>query len=160
MRQLAMTDAEGDFVPTALEHKISILPGAEQDLSAVTFCIMDEDHTLGNVLRWMIMKDPQVEFCGYSIPHPSESKIHLRIQMYDRRSSIKALRSALSNLNELFLSIGTAYERDYAAGNFERYEEPQLDLDQLRLDAAEGRRRRAEAQQEKKSKDISQRAKA
>lgn len=25
---------------------------------------------------------PDVEFCGYSAPHPSETKIHLRIQMY------------------------------------------------------------------------------
>ena len=25
---------------------------------------------------------PDVEFCGYSAPHPSEAKIHLRIQMY------------------------------------------------------------------------------
>ena len=25
---------------------------------------------------------PKVEFCGYSNPHPSEPKIHLRIQMY------------------------------------------------------------------------------
>lgn len=23
---------------------------------------------------------PEVEFCGYSVPHPSENKIHLRIQ--------------------------------------------------------------------------------
>lgn len=25
---------------------------------------------------------PEVEFCGYTAPHPSEPKIHLRIQMY------------------------------------------------------------------------------
>lgn len=25
---------------------------------------------------------PDVEYCGYSAPHPSEAKIHLRIQMY------------------------------------------------------------------------------
>lgn len=27
-------------------------------------------------------RSPDVEFCGYSNPHPSEAKIHLRIQMY------------------------------------------------------------------------------
>ena len=27
---------------------------------------------------------PRVEFCGYSNPHPSENKIHLRIQMYGK----------------------------------------------------------------------------
>jgi hypothetical protein len=25
---------------------------------------------------------PDVEFCGYSIPHPSEAKLNLRIQTY------------------------------------------------------------------------------
>jgi hypothetical protein len=25
---------------------------------------------------------PQVEFCGYTIPHPSEAKMNLRIQTY------------------------------------------------------------------------------
>jgi DNA-directed RNA polymerase subunit L len=28
------------------------------------------------------MKNPDVEFCGYSIPHPSEAKLNLRIQTY------------------------------------------------------------------------------
>jgi DNA-directed RNA polymerase subunit L len=27
---------------------------------------------------------PDVEFCGYSIPHPSEAKMNLRIQTYGK----------------------------------------------------------------------------
>jgi len=63
----------------------------------VTFQIHDEDHTLGNALRYIIMKkfvypvvgvdvngSPDVEFCGYSIPHPSEPKLNLRIQTYGK----------------------------------------------------------------------------
>ncbi|KAG8902005.1 RNA polymerase subunit AC19 [Tulasnella sp. 403] len=45
--------------------KISILKGATPNLSAATYCIQEEGHTLGNALRWMLMKNPQVEFCGY-----------------------------------------------------------------------------------------------
>ncbi|KAI0947579.1 hypothetical protein AcW1_009300 [Taiwanofungus camphoratus] len=45
--------------------KIRILKGAESDLSAATYQIHDESHTIGNALRWMIMKNPKVEFCGY-----------------------------------------------------------------------------------------------
>jgi DNA-directed RNA polymerase I and III subunit RPAC2 len=26
------------------------------------------------------MRNPEVSFCGYSIPHPSENKLNLRIQ--------------------------------------------------------------------------------
>jgi hypothetical protein len=32
------------------------LPGHTEDLTAVTFQILDEDHTLGNALRYIIMK--------------------------------------------------------------------------------------------------------
>ncbi|ETS60967.1 hypothetical protein PaG_04897 [Moesziomyces aphidis] len=68
--------------PASIADKLTLLPGYEPDFSAVTFCLKEEDHTLGNSLRYMIMKDPRVEFCGYSNPHPSENKIHLRVQMY------------------------------------------------------------------------------
>lgn len=33
------------------------LPGHEPDYSACTFCLTHEDHTLGNALRWIIMKE-------------------------------------------------------------------------------------------------------
>jgi DNA-directed RNA polymerase I and III subunit RPAC2 len=33
------------------------LPGHEPDYSACTFCLANEDHTLGNALRWIIMKE-------------------------------------------------------------------------------------------------------
>ncbi len=64
---------------------------------------------------------------------------------------MQALRLALDNLKELFLSVGEAYERDFQAGEFERYEEPQIDLEKLRRDAEEGQRIRAEAKKEREA---------
>lgn len=32
------------------------MPGAQPDLSAATYQIHNETHTLGNALRWMLMK--------------------------------------------------------------------------------------------------------
>ena len=40
---------------------------------------------------------PDVEFCGYSVPHPSEAKIMLRIQCREK-SAIEALRNGLDEL--------------------------------------------------------------
>ncbi|KAF5356835.1 hypothetical protein D9756_006465 [Leucocoprinus leucothites] len=37
--------------------KIKILQGAAPDLSAATYQIHDESHTIGNALRWMLMKN-------------------------------------------------------------------------------------------------------
>ncbi|EJD51292.1 RBP11-like subunits of RNA polymerase [Auricularia subglabra TFB-10046 SS5] len=107
----------------ATEQKITIMKGAEADLSAATYCLHDESHTIGNALRWMLMKNPKVEFCGYSAPHPSEPVIHLRIQMYDRHSSLTALTEALDNLDQLAIAVNEQYRNSLRKGAFERFEE-------------------------------------
>lgn len=48
--------------------------------SSRTFAIGDEDHTLGNALRHVLMKNQKVEFAGYSVPHPSEPVVQIRVQ--------------------------------------------------------------------------------
>lgn len=40
----------------------------------------DEDHTLGNALRYVLVRTPKVDFAGYSVPHPAENKLHIRVQ--------------------------------------------------------------------------------
>lgn len=45
-----------------------------------TFCIGDEDHTLGNALRHVLIRNRQVGFAGYSVPHPAEPVVQLRVQ--------------------------------------------------------------------------------
>ncbi len=63
-----------------------------------TFVIYDEDHTLANSLRYLIMKSPDVVFCGYSVPHPSESKFNLRIQT----RNVPAIKILENSLNQLY----------------------------------------------------------
>lgn len=70
---------------------------------------------------------PDVEFCGYSLPHPSEPKLHLRIQMYDNQSAIQALMKGLSDLEDLTLTIMTRYEEELAKGTYVKYEEPTVE---------------------------------
>ncbi|KAH6906783.1 DNA-directed RNA polymerase [Coprinopsis sp. MPI-PUGE-AT-0042] len=103
--------------------KIKILKGASPDLSAATFQLHDESHTIGNSLRWMLMKNPKVEFCGYSNPHPSENVINVRIQMYDGLSSLEALIKALKDLDNLCESVEDAYLESLREEKFERWDE-------------------------------------
>lgn len=44
---------------------------------------------------------PVVEFCGYSIPHPSEERMNMRIQTYDNASVYDVLEKGLEDLMEL-----------------------------------------------------------
>ncbi|KAL3520679.1 hypothetical protein ACH5RR_018828 [Cinchona calisaya] len=54
--------------------------GSYQDQSKATFSLTDEDHTLANSLRFTLNQDPRVTFCGYSIPHPSDARVNIRVQ--------------------------------------------------------------------------------
>ena len=50
------------------------------DASCTTFTLHNEDHTIGNVLRHVLNTSPEVDFVGYSVPHPSEPFVHVRLQ--------------------------------------------------------------------------------
>ncbi|XP_060741066.1 DNA-directed RNA polymerases I and III subunit RPAC2 [Tachysurus vachellii] len=80
------------------------------DESCVTFVLHEEDHTLGNSLRYMIMKNPDVEFCGYSITHPSESKINFRIQTRGGLPATEPLRKGLNDLTDVCKHVLHTFE--------------------------------------------------
>lgn len=79
-------------------QRVKILPGSTD--TAASFEFIDEGHTLGNALRYIVMKNPDVEFCAYSIPHPSEPKMNIRIQTY-KGTAFDALKKGLSDLQDV-----------------------------------------------------------
>ncbi|KAK5167387.1 RNA polymerase subunit AC19 [Saxophila tyrrhenica] len=81
------------------KQRLRLLPNSTE--TAASFAFDKEDHTLGNALRYIIMKNPDVEFCGYSIPHPSEAVMNLRIQTYDDVNVFEVLRKGLEDLSDL-----------------------------------------------------------
>ncbi|XP_067404666.1 DNA-directed RNA polymerases I and III subunit RPAC2-like isoform X6 [Emydura macquarii macquarii] len=80
------------------------------DGSCITFVLHDEDHTLGNSLRYMIMKNSEVEFCGYSITHPSESKINFRIQTRGELPAVEPFRRGLTELVDVCQHVLSKFE--------------------------------------------------
>ena len=84
------------------EGKIVLLQSNDTN-TAATYQFHEEDHTLGNALRYIIMKNPSVEFCGYSIPHPSEPKMNIRIQTWEdsNATAADALEAGLDGLIDL-----------------------------------------------------------
>ncbi|DAA79365.1 TPA_exp: Uncharacterized protein A8136_0138 [Trichophyton benhamiae CBS 112371] len=91
-------DEEDEYMAND-QQRITILPGAIE--TAASFQFEGEDHTLGNALRYVIMKNPDVEFCGYTMPHPSEAKMNLRIQTYDSTNVFTVLEKGLNDLMDL-----------------------------------------------------------
>lgn len=83
------------------QNKIEVVNDGGLDEYSKTFTINDEDHTLANSLRYMIMKNPDVIFCGYTIPHPSENKVNLRIQTNRQVTALEVLEKGLNDLKQV-----------------------------------------------------------
>ncbi|KAI8335193.1 RNA polymerase Rpb3/Rpb11 dimerization domain-containing protein, partial [Chlamydoabsidia padenii] len=99
------------------------ITGGVSDPTAVTFSLKHEDHTVGNPLRHLINKNPQVDFCGYSIPHPSEPKMHIRIQTSDKTTAVDALRKGMVDLTDMCTHIRDTFEAELAKKEYTVFEE-------------------------------------
>ncbi|KAF9217960.1 Crooked neck-like protein 1 [Podila verticillata] len=120
-------------VPREVEEndKISIIPGTMTDPQCATFCLQDEDHTLGNALRWAIMKDPEVDFVSYSMPHPSEPKTNVRIQTTEKTTAIDAVTRGLTNVQGICSHIIQTFNTELMKGEFE-YEDDEEDKNDIK----------------------------
>jgi DNA-directed RNA polymerase I and III subunit RPAC2 len=81
-------------MPPAVQP-LEILSGG--DKTNQTYIFGNEDHTLGNPLRHILMSRPETDFCGYSVPHPYEPKMNLRLQSRD----LPANEVIVAGLNDL-----------------------------------------------------------
>ena len=75
-----------------------------------TFSINCEDHTLANSLRYLIMKNPHILFCGYTQPHPSEFKVNFKIQTDKQITALEALEKGLNDLNEACAHVLSVFD--------------------------------------------------
>ncbi|RYH12983.1 hypothetical protein EON65_36780 [archaeon] len=70
-----------DYRTPAAKDKFDVQQGSSE--KSATFIFGNEDHTLGNAIRHILINRPETELCGYSVPHPYEPKMNVRLQTYD-----------------------------------------------------------------------------
>lgn len=75
-----------------------------------TYSLLNEDHTLGNSLRHVLMQDPQTEFCGYTVPHPSEPILHIRLQTSESSTSDQVMVAGAKTLKSMCDHIMVTYK--------------------------------------------------
>ncbi|KAG9075349.1 hypothetical protein FRC06_010138 [Ceratobasidium sp. 370] len=92
------------------ENKITLLKGWTK--SAATYCIINETHTIGNTLRWMLMKKSVVFHAESPSPAlmifmkaPKSSFVDT-----DEEDSLEALITALENLDQVTAEIGSRFD--------------------------------------------------
>jgi DNA-directed RNA polymerases I and III subunit RPAC2 len=76
-----------------------------------------------NTESTIYLTSPEVEFCGYSIPHPSEPKMNFRIQTYGGITAIQALNKGLNDLKDLCDHVEEVFRSKVREGNYST-EEP------------------------------------
>lgn len=89
----------------------SVMDGSD-DLNA-TFVFGNEDHTLGNSLRHVLMQREEVDFCGYSVPHPYEPKMNLRLQVKEGNNVRAVLKKGLADLERMAEEIENEFTSKY-----------------------------------------------
>lgn len=87
-------------VPNAAIFTVSIsaYKNMHKCLMEITSQVNKEDHTLGNMIRNQLLKDPHVLFAGYKNPHPLEHKFVLRIQTTSDYSPQEAFMNAITDI--------------------------------------------------------------
>ena len=66
-----------------------------------TFVVGDEDHTLGNALRHVLIQNTDhVAFAGYAVPHPSIPSVNIRVQAKAPTTAVQALEDACDTLDQ------------------------------------------------------------
>lgn len=99
------SEAECIMAEQNFEQKVEIIGADDTNL---TFVLRDEDHTLGNALRYILMRHPDVKFCGYSIPHPSENVMNIRVETFGKSAS-QLFRGAILDLKAMAEHMRTTF---------------------------------------------------
>lgn len=92
------------------EHKKVEYGDDKNQPDAGTFVVRNEDHTLGNMLRNELLRNPRVLFAGYRMPHPLEHRLVLKVRTDGSLTPIQATQQALASLKEEVRSMRAAFD--------------------------------------------------
>ncbi|OMO90562.1 DNA-directed RNA polymerase, RBP11-like protein [Corchorus olitorius] len=84
--------------------------GSFGDESVATFSLNEEDHTLANAVRFTLNQDPRVRFCGYSIPHPSDARVNVKVQTTGDPAK-EVLKDACQDLMQMCEHIRNTFDK-------------------------------------------------
>lgn len=65
------------------------------------FKLENEDHTLGTLLAYILDKMPETEFCAYTIRHPTESLLYVRLKVKPGHNVTEVFKKGVSELKKV-----------------------------------------------------------
>ncbi len=88
------------FTPKAdrIPPKLAYLKDSRRPNAGV-FILSKEDHTIGNLMRIQLLRNPKVRFAGYRMPHPLIFDCHIRVEtMSEETTPHDVFNEALADL--------------------------------------------------------------
>lgn len=79
----------------AREH-VEVIKGQKM-INSVTYKIPLEDHTVGDLLRIYLLKNNEVRFAGYRVPHPLDDILEIKVQTASEDTN-KTVKEVLKKL--------------------------------------------------------------
>jgi DNA-directed RNA polymerase II subunit RPB11 len=125
-----------DKVSIVTPHRPLRRLSVEKDTKMVntaTFIIRKEDHTVGNLLRMyddllvkhndiyshslsphrcsQLLRDDNVIFSGYKMPHPLEQDVHVKVQCKEASAPIDAVYDSINDLATEFEQLKQRFDK-------------------------------------------------
>lgn len=82
--------------------------------NATTFKFHREDHTLGQLLRMELLRDPSVRYAGYKHAHPLDNDIYVKVQAAAGVTPTVVLSNALKRLETEVTELQSQYRGQLA----------------------------------------------
>jgi len=65
-----------------------------------------EDHTMGSLLQYFLLRDPRVELAYYSVPHPLHDAIEVYLKLKEDVDPLQVLEDAVDRIVETVRDAG------------------------------------------------------
>lgn len=79
-------------------------------VNSVTYRIPLEDHTVGDLLRIYLLKNKEVKFAGYRVPHPLDDILEVKVQTSTEDTN-KIVKDTLRSLQKELFEMENEFER-------------------------------------------------
>ncbi|KAL6929537.1 DNA-directed RNA polymerase II core subunit [Hanseniaspora valbyensis] len=100
------------------QQKLTIVPDSKA-ANSILITFEKEDHTLGNLIRSYLLKNPKVLFAAYKIEHPLFSRFVMRIQTVNGYEPKQALKDACQSIVATLDKVSNAFQEEWELNNME-----------------------------------------
>jgi len=76
------------------------------------FVFERSDDTLGNILQTYGMRDKEIKYIGYHVPHPLDRRLYVRISMGEKVGRVKYEKKVVE-LMQVVIRLLEGLRRDY-----------------------------------------------